>query len=43
MHALSGLVKATSTFQQSSQNIESTETTQSLQNSASNDVETAIK
>ncbi len=43
MHALSGLVKAISAFQQSSQSIESTETTQSLQNSTSNDVETAIR
>ena len=43
MHALSGLVKAISAFQQSSQNIESTVTTQSLQNSTSNDVETAIR
>ena len=43
MHALSGLVKAISAFQQSSQNVESTETTQSLQNAANNDVETAIR
>ena len=43
MHALSGLVKAISAFQQSSQNIESTVTTQSSQNSTSNDVETAIR
>ena len=43
MHALSGLVKAISAFQQSHQNIESTETTHSLQNSTSNDVETAIR
>ena len=43
MHALSGLVKAISALQQCSKNVESTETTQSVQNAASNDDETAIR